>query len=99
MSQSYPQKYVKPIKSFEKKDKDAQKTIDIEDWGLRENKLQQVKESLSMKLSESLPYLLHAETTEKKALALLNNPTAVVPSPSIAEKKREHLLSSKKNTS
>ena len=60
-SQSYHQKYVKLIKSFEK-DTDAQKTIDIEDWGRRENKLQQTKESLSVKLSESLPNILHAET-------------------------------------
>ena len=40
-SQSYRQKYLKLIKSFEKKkDIDAQKIIDIEDWGGRENKLQ-----------------------------------------------------------
>ena len=66
-SQSYHQKYVKLIKFFEN-NIDAQKTIDIEDWGRRENKLQQTKESLSVKLSESLPNILHAETIEKKAL-------------------------------
>ena len=53
---------------FLKKDIDGQKTIDIEDWGRRENKLQQIKESLLVKLSESLPNLLHAETIQKKAL-------------------------------
>ena len=39
-SQSCRQKYVKLIKSFQKKT-EAQKTIDTEDWGCRENKLQQ----------------------------------------------------------
>ena len=79
-SQSYRQKYLKLIKSFEKKDIDAQKIIDIEDWGGRENKLQQAKESLSIKLSESLPNLLHAENIEKKALNLLNNPLLLLSS-------------------
>ena len=87
-SQSYRQKYLKLIKSFEKKDIDAQKIIDIEDWGGRENNLQQVKESLSIKLSESLPNLLHAETIEKKALVLLKNPTALVLSRSVIVKKK-----------
>ena len=91
-SQSYRQRYVKLIKSFQKKT-EAQKTIDIEDWGCRENKLQQTKESLSVKLSESLLNLLHAETIEKKALGLLNNPTALVLSPSVIVEKKE------KNTS
>ena len=63
---------------FSEKDIDAEKTIDIEDWGRRGNKLQQIKESLSVKLSESLPNLLNAETIEQKALGLLNNPTALV---------------------
>ena len=74
---------------FLKKDIDEQKTIDIEDWGRRENKLQQIKESLSVKLSESLPNLLHAETIQKKALDLLNNATAVVLSPSVIVEKRK----------
>ena len=65
-SQRYRQKYVKLIKCFQKQDIDAQNTIDIEDWGRRENKLQQTKESLSIKLSESLPNLLHAETIKKR---------------------------------
>ena len=85
---------------MKKKDIDAQKIIDIEDWGRRENKLPQAKESLSIKLSESLPNLLHAATIEKKALDLLNNPTDLVLSPCvIVEKKRQNLLSSRKNTS
>ena len=91
-SQSCRQKYVKPIKSFQKKT-EAQKTIDFEDWVCRENKLQQTKESLSVKLAESLLNLLHVETIEKKALGLLNNPTALVLSPSVIVEKKE------KNTS
>ena len=42
-SQSYRQTYIKLVKSFERKDIDAEKTIDVEDWGHRENKLQQAK--------------------------------------------------------
>ena len=49
---------------FSEKDIDAEKTVDIEDWGRRGNKLQQIKESLSVKLSESLRNLLNAETIE-----------------------------------
>ena len=95
-SQSYRQKYVKLIKSFERKDIDAQKTSDIEGWGRRENNLQQAKKSLSIKLSESLLNLLHAETIEKKALGLLNigllnNPTALFLSPSIVVEKKEKI--------
>ena len=76
---------------FLKKDIDEQKTIDIEDWGRRENKLQQIKESLSVKLSESLLNLLHAETIQKKALDLSNNPTALVLSPSVIVEKKEKI--------
>ena len=90
-SQRYRQKYVKLIKCFQKQDKDAQNTIDIEDWGHRENKLQQTKESLSIKLSEPLPNLLHAETIKKKALGLLNNSTALVLSPSVIVEKKEKI--------
>ena len=45
------------------------------------------KESLSVKLSKSLPNLLHAKTIEKKALDLLNKPTALVLSPSVIVQK------------
>ena len=76
---------------FSKKDIDAEKTIDIEDWGRRGNKLQQIKESLSVKLSESLPNLLHAETIEKMVLGLLNNPNALVLSPSVIVEKKEKI--------
>ena len=94
-SQSYHQKYVKLIKSFERKGTDAP-TIDIEDWFHRQNKLQEAKKSLSTKLSESLPNFLHLETIEKKALGSLNNPIAVVFSPSvIVEKKGKNVLSRK----
>ena len=85
---------------LKKKDIDAQKTIDIEDWGRRENKLQQAKENLSIKLSEYLPNLIHAQTIEKKALGLLNNFTVLANSPSIlVEKKIQNLLSRRKNPS
>ena len=42
-SQSYRQTYIKLVKSFERKDIDAEKTTDVEDWGHREKKLQQAK--------------------------------------------------------
>ena len=54
-------KICKAYKIFWKKGIDAQKTIGIEYWGGRENKLQEAKESLSIKLSESLLNLLHVE--------------------------------------
>ena len=71
-SQSYCNKICKAYKLFWKKGIDAQKTIDIEYWVGRENKLQQAKESLSIKLSESLLNLLHAETI------VAESPTALI---------------------
>ena len=47
-----------------------------------------------MKLSECLPNVLHAETIEKKAINLLNHPTALVLSPTTqvtAEKEKSYL--------
>ena len=38
----------------------------------------QQEKNLSMKLSECLPNVLHAETIEKKAVNLLNHPTTLV---------------------
>ena len=47
-----------------------------------------------MKLSECLPNVLHAEAIEKKAINLLNHPTALVLSPTTqvtAEKEKSYL--------
>ena len=46
---------------------------------------------LSVKLSEHLPTILHADIIERKALDLLNNPVAILRSPSVAVNNTEKI--------
>ena len=83
-------KYIKFVRSLGKN----QKTIDIITWEIKESDLPLAKQNLPMKLLECLPNVLHAEIIEKRALYLLNHPTALVLSPTTeatAEKKKSYL--------
>ena len=71
-------KYIKFVRSQGKNDIENQKTIDTLNWENKESDIQPAKQNLSMKLSECLPNVLHAETIEKKATNLPNHPTALV---------------------
>ena len=67
--------YIKFARSHGKNDIQNQKIIDTTNWENKECDFQPVKQNLSMKL---LPIVLHAETIKKKAIILLNYPTALV---------------------
>ena len=87
-------KYIKFVRSLGKNDIENQKTIGTINWENKESDLQPAKQNFSMKLSECLPNVLHAETIEKKAINLLNHPTALVLSPTTqvtAEKEKSYL--------
>ena len=87
-------KCIKFVRSLGKNDIENQKTIDTINWEIKESDLQQAKQNLLMKLLECLPNVLHTETTEKKALNLLNHSTALVLSPTsqvTAEKEKSYL--------
>ena len=53
-----------------------------------------------MKLSVCLPNVLHAETMEKKAMILFNNPTTLVLSPNtyVTEEKENSYLEARRST-
>ena len=74
-------KYIKFVRSLGKNDIENQKNIGTINWENKESDLQPAKQNFSMKLSECLPNVLHAETIEKKAINLLNHHTALVLSP------------------
>ena len=65
-----------------------------------ESDLQPAKQNLSMKLSECLPNVLHAETIDKKAINLLNHPTALVLSSTtqVTTKKEKSYLAAERST-
>ena len=71
-------KYIKFVRSLGKNDIKNQNTIDNIHWENNKSDLQLARKNLSMKLSECLPNVLHAETIEKKAINLLNHPTTLV---------------------
>ena len=74
-------KYIKFVRSLGKNDVKNQNTIDNIHWENNKSDLQLARKNLSMKLSECLPNVLHAEIIEKKAIYLLNHSTTLVLSP------------------
>ena len=93
-------KYIKFVISLGKNDIENQKTIDIINWENKESDLQPAKQNLLMKLSECLLNVLHAETIEKKAINLLNHPTALVLSPTtqVTAKKEKNYVAAGRST-
>ena len=73
--------YIQFVRSQENNDIKNQKPNDTINWGNKESDLQPAKQNLSMKVSECLPNVLHAETIKKKAINLLNHPTTLILSP------------------
>ena len=61
----------------------VKKAINSSFWEVDEVSYSPTLNFLSMKLSEHLPSILHADIIERKALDLLNNPVAISRSPSI----------------
>ena len=62
----------------------VRKLINSSFWEIDEVSYSPALNFLSMKLSEHLPSILHADIIERKALDLLNNSIAISRSPSIA---------------
>ena len=57
-----------------------------------ESDLSSVKKALSLKLLEFLPNIPHADIIEKKALDLLNVPSAITLSPTLLAINKKNLL-------
>ena len=77
----------------------VKKVINSSFWEADEVSYSPALNFLSMKLSEHFPSILHADTNERKALDLSNNPVAISRSPSIAVNNTEKVYLIDRRTS